>query len=256
MNGDDVSPTSVRPPGARSEESDLWAAFQSQGGRAAREALFALYLPFARKQARRHFLDRSGGDIEFADLFQLACAGLLEAIDRFDPERGSPFRAYATRRISGSILDGVAQLSEVRGQISFRNRVRSERARSLADERTDDLSGADAMRALMELAVGLALGFMLEGSGLYSPEETADAHANAYDSLEWKDSVGLILHAVARLPERERDIIRYHYLSGLTFDRIGALLGVTKGRVSQIHKAAIGRLRSQLPRARDFRLER
>ena len=57
------------------------------------------------------------------------------------------------------------------------------------------------------------------------------------------------------LPERERDILRYHYLEGISFDEIGILLGVSKGRISQIHKAAIALLRKRLSNNGRFRLE-
>ena len=120
------------------DEAALWQAVRSKASPPARERLFSLYSDFAGRIARRHFMDRRTGDIQQDDLRQLAYAGLLEAIDRFDPDRGIPFRGYAARRISGSILDGLAKMSEVREQISFRNRARAERVRSLS------LSAADA----------------------------------------------------------------------------------------------------------------
>ena len=65
--------------------------------------------PFARMIAARHFRGRRTGDIEFAELSQLAFIGLLEAIDHYDPAVGVPFRRYAGRRISGAMLDGLGQ---------------------------------------------------------------------------------------------------------------------------------------------------
>lgn len=234
------------------EEARLWSAFKTGGSKAAREELFSLYFPFARQIARRHFLDRRSGDIEFGDLSQLACAGLLEALDHYDPGLGVPFKGYAGRRISGSVLDGVAKMSEVREQISFRNRIRTERARSLAVADAETLSANEALTALAELAVGLALGFMLEETGAHEPQ----VRTTAYDSLAWKETVQRLATEVAALPERERLIIRRHYLEGLGFEQIGAMLGVTKGRVSQIHRAAIALLRKRLRNAGEFKLER
>jgi hypothetical protein len=62
--------------------------------------------------ARRHFRDRNNRTIEFPDLCQLAFAGLLEAIDRFDPDYGVSFSHFAERRITGSVLDGVLHASD------------------------------------------------------------------------------------------------------------------------------------------------
>ncbi len=206
--------------------------------------------------AKRHFFDRPGGDIELPDLHQLASAGLLEAIDRYDPDLGAPFRAYAARRISGSVLDGIAKMNEVRGQISFRNRMRRERARSLIVQNADTGSAGEAAKALTELTVGLALGFMLESAGLAAVDDQPDNRATAYDSLAWKQTVNLLDAELAQLPEREQTIIRQHYIDGLTFDQIGALLGISRGRVSQLHRAALEGLRRRLPHSGDFHLER
>ncbi len=251
------SPAAKRPlPGPSDEEAMLWRAFKVDGSMAARERLFGVYFPYARQVARRQFLDRRAPDIEFGDLVQLASAGLLQALDHYEPERGAPFRAYASRRITGSILDGVAKMSEVREQISFRNRLRTERARSLAAAEPDKLDAVGALDALTELAVGLALGFMLEDAGFAMGEQEAQVRPTAYDSMAWKETIRRLTDEVAALPEREQLIIRRHYVTGLTFDQIGALLGVTKGRVSQIHRAAIGLLRKRLRRAGEFKLER
>jgi RNA polymerase sigma factor for flagellar operon FliA len=237
-------------------EADIWSALRAQPSLAAREALFMLYLPFARRVARRHHLAGSVSDIEFSDLCQLAATGLLESIDRFDPTLGVPFKSYAFRRIAGSVLDGIVRMSEVREQVSFRKRVRHERARSLGNPDHVDGPAAVALQQLADLAVGLALGFMIEGAGLYVLEDEPDRQATAYDSLAWKESVTRAMDAVSQLPDREALVIRQHYLSGLTFEQIGMLLGVTKSRVSQLHRAALERLRAGLPRADTFHLER
>lgn len=237
------------------DEAALWRAFRQTGSVQIRERLFSLHFDFARQIARRQWLDRRGGEIELQDLCQLAAAGLLEAIDRYDPDLGVPFTAYARRRIAGSVLDGLAKASEVREQISFRNRLRAERARSLAPQ-TDGLSSEEALRALTELAVGLAIGFMLDDAGLYIADGERDRRANAYDSLVWKETVGRLAAEVSRLPERERLIIRHHYMEGLTFEQIGAVLDLTKGRISQMHQTAITLLRKRLRNGGDFKLER
>lgn len=239
----------------QADEAQLWTELKTTGSERAREQLCLLYLPFAGKIASRRFTHR-GGDIELQDLRQLAFAGLLEAIDSFDPALGSPFKAYASRRITGAILDGITKMSEMREQLSFRNRVRRDRLRSLAPT-ARTLGGQDAMEALAEIAVGLALGFMLEGSGLYQGgQQDSRTAATAYDSLAWKEAIERVLGELARLPERERMVIERHYLDGLSFDDVAALMGVSKGRVSQLHRNAISLLRKRLPNGREFRLQR
>jgi RNA polymerase sigma factor for flagellar operon FliA len=238
------------------DESTLWRALRTEGSTAAREILFSTYASFARQIATRHFRDRRSGDIEHQDLCQLAFAGLLEAIDRFDPDRGLPFRGYASRRISGSILDGVAKMSEMREQISFRNRMRADRVRSLTAEALDDLSIAEAMQALSDIVAGLAVGFMLESGGLVVADGEPDRRPTAYESLAWKDTLRRLGRELEDLPDRDRAILRHHYLDSMTFEQIGALLGLSKGRISQLHRSALGMLRRRLVRSDDFTFER
>lgn len=238
------------------QEAALWSEFRDTGSSAAREALFTAYMPFARKLARRHFLDRDTGDIEFADLLQLAYAGLLEAIDRFDPERGTPFAGYASRRVAGSLRDGIAKMSEVREQISFRNRLRQERARSLVSADPDSLSSTEVMDELIDAALGLALGFMLEGTSLYVARDEADHQPNAYDSLVWRQTQQRARSEISQLPPREQAILVRHYFDGLAFEQIAAVLGISKGRVSQLHRAALLLLKKRLLNSQDFKLRR
>ena len=87
---------------AAGEDTELWRQVRVEKSDGARHLLFEKHLPLAQHLARRHFRDRSRGDIEYRDLVQFGCAGLLEAIDRFDPERGIAFSAYARKRIAGS----------------------------------------------------------------------------------------------------------------------------------------------------------
>jgi RNA polymerase sigma factor for flagellar operon FliA len=237
-------------------EMSLWQAIREDESIAAREQLFAHYLPFARALAGRQFKGRSGGDIEYEDFVQLACAGLLEAIDRYDPGLGVPFRGFAVRRINGSILDGLAKTSEIREQLAFRQRTKRERLRSLAPEDAEGLAPGEAMEALIDLAVGLALGFMLEGTSLYREDGGAGAQPTAYDSLAWKDLVDRLSVELGRLQDRDRAIVRLHYLEEVNFDQIAALLGLSKGRISQLHKAALALLRKRISGAGGFRLER
>jgi RNA polymerase sigma factor for flagellar operon FliA len=173
---------------------------------------------------------------------QFAYEGLLHAIDRFDPLRGIPFGAYARRRIIGSIADGTAQMTEMDAQYSYRRRAEKDRARSLSV----DAATADPLRALADLATGLAIGLMLEGTSLIEPSDGADHRPNAYESLAWRELQALITREIGRLPERESVIIRQHYENGVSFTHIAQLLGLSKGRVSQLHASAVARLRARI----------
>lgn len=227
-------------------EASLWRRWRYEAEARCREQIFVRYRSLAKGIAARQLGRRPRNGIELGDMEQFAYEGLLVAIDRFDPLRGIPFPAFARRRIMGSIYDGAARMSEVDAQYSARLRQHGERARSLIDAGADAPSALDRLGAL---AAGLAVGLMLADTSLIEAADGGDHRPNAYETLAWRELHALLVDQVARLPEREALIIREHYEHGVSFTHIAGLLGVTKGRVSQIHAKAIARLREAIGRA-------
>jgi RNA polymerase sigma factor for flagellar operon FliA len=224
-------------------EAALWRRLRFEADETCRERLFELYADFARALAARDARRRAISYADRGDIEQFAFEGLLQAIDRYDPMNGAPFTAYARRRIAGSIADGIATLSEVGAHARHQRRAEQERLRSLAEPREE--AADSAVAALSDVAVGLALGLMLE-RGLVAQSSEPDPGPTAYESLEWREIQMRLLHEVGRLPEREAAIIRHHYENGLSFARIADLLGLSRGRVSQLHRASLDKLRKRI----------
>jgi RNA polymerase sigma factor for flagellar operon FliA len=235
------------------EERALWDACRA-GTASARQALFSRFMPVARRIAWRFKRDHTATPLEIAELLQLGSLGLLEAIDRFKPELGVPFRFYCTRRIAGAIAEGIGKLSEVNQQITTRRRLGRERLRSLRERGEEPRSLDDKLKLIGEIAAELAVGMMLEDSVMYVADERDPAH-DAYETLAWKQAVRQVIQTLGALPEREGMVVRLHYLEGVPFEQIARLLGLTKGRVSQLHKQALGSLRKRLSGMGKFRLE-
>lgn len=227
-------------------EAALWRRLRFEAEHECRQLLFERYAGLARSVAARHYYRRIGKFVERGDFEQYAYEGLLQAIDRFDPLLGVPFGAYARRRIAGSIADGVARMSEVGAQISHRGRVEQERLRSLR-RHADKAASGDPLVQLTELALGLALGLMLEGTSLAGALDTgADTRADAYESLAWRELQTRLAGAIGALPGPEAAVIRNHYEHGLCFAQVAELLDLSRSRVSQLHRAALERLRRKL----------
>ena len=223
-------------------EASLWRRARFEDDAGSRETLFNRYLVLARSVAARHVLWRRR-PVERGDLEQFAYEGLLQAIDRFDPLKGVPFGAYARPRIAGNIADGATRLSEFGAQLSQRRRLHQERLRSLAP---GERAGDDPLAALADLVVDLALGLMLEGTGMLAPQDATDGRPNAYEGLAWRQTQHAIGEALDRLPAGEQTVVRQHYQTGLSFAHIAVLLRLSPGRISQLHKSALGRLRRWL----------
>jgi RNA polymerase sigma factor for flagellar operon FliA len=243
------------------EDLPLWEALAAREPDA-RERIFLRYSDFARRIAWQQYRSRNRGDLELGDIQQFAFTGLLEAVDRFDPLREVPFEAFARRRIAGSISDGVAGLSEVRRQLSWHAQVRRERMRSLASSEVAPMGNdlAEDLARVTDIAVGLAIGFLIEGMADPVDEGLSGSSGwrstgNAYESAAWRELLSKLTAEIATLPEREAMILRQHYICGLGFAQLCQLTGLSAGRISQLHRKALIALRKKLAMRGYFKIE-
>jgi len=240
-----------------SDELALWRALREHGDANARARLLEMHLPYARVVAATYYARRTHDEVEFADYLQLARLGLVESLDRFDPDQGAQFRTFAARRMHGAILNGLERSTEKSQQIAVRKRVQQERlqaAKAAARERTQaqGASGPDELfQYLAEVGVGLALGVLLEGTGMVDGEafgaEPEPSVEDAYlQRSELQQLQQRVQAAVSRLSTQEQVVIRRHYLQDHPVEQIATHLGLSKGRISQIHKAALHKMREAL----------
>jgi RNA polymerase sigma factor for flagellar operon FliA len=193
--------------------------------------------------------------VEIEDLVHDGVVGLLDAADRFDPDRGVQFRTYAETRIRGAILDGLRRLD-------WRPRSLRQMKRTL-DAAVAQLASAHR-RAASEQEIAEALGLGLDdyreqlaalsrGTQLSLDEllQRTDVPAAAqaeppHAGFERAELVATLAEEIERLPERERVILGLYYFQELTMKEVGAALGVTESRVCQLHAQAAARLRAAL----------
>ncbi|MFC5743544.1 sigma-70 family RNA polymerase sigma factor [Dyella tabacisoli] len=218
----------------------LWYRWRVGNDALARDALVARYSPWARLVARSVYMRIYSLRDAWEDCSQNALIGLLESIDRYQPDRGVNFELYARHRVRGAVFNGLRTLREslAQGNRSHDRAVAIEdRRESLGDDET-----ADPLDAFISTTVGLGLGFLLEAHSVPAGAQQADAYANfEKDQLSAK-----VVESVEQLPERQQMIVTLHYYHHVPFVQIAAQLGVTKGRISQLHKQALERLRAYL----------
>lgn len=245
------------PPLEPEAESQLWRRFRLHGDMAARDMLIKGYLHFARIMAGKSYAERYRDGVTFGEYFQLASVGLIEAVDRYKPDDGrASFKTYAAYRIKGAILNGLGELTEVRAQIDARGRAHRDRLASLAarggeeaDPQDEGQAEGDTFERLSKMALGLALGFMLDDVRIYQSEE-GRVEDNCYTDTEMRQLRARLKDLIRLLPERERQLIERHYFEAQQFDEIAQTLALSKGRVSQLHKRALGLLQDALAGAR------
>jgi RNA polymerase sigma factor for flagellar operon FliA len=225
-----------------SEELALWTAARA-GDAQARTRLIEGFLPFARIMAAKLYAARIDHDVEFEDYLQYATVGMIESVDRYDPGFGAQFKTFAAHRIQGAVSNGLEQLSEKRQQVATRKRLQAERRDCAAVAL--DVDGGDLFQQLADVAVSLALGFVLDGAADQAEAEEA-APAHPYGAIEMAQLRARLQALMSTLPQRERLVIKYHYLNQVPFHQIADSMGISKGRVSQIHHNALALLRKAM----------
>lgn len=244
---------------ATASEAALWQRLRESGDAAAREQLLELHLPYARVVAATYYAKRFSNEVEFEDFLQYASVGMLEALDRYDPARGVQFRTFAARRMHGSILSGIERLTERQQQIATRQRLRKERLQDVTEQaglHAQDKIPDDPeqlLRMVSEVGIGLAICWMLEGTGMVESDDRCVQPF--YRTVALRQLRERLLHAIDGLPPQEKLVVRSHYLQELPFDAVADTLQLTRGRISQIHKQALLHLRALVREDEDWSAE-
>jgi RNA polymerase sigma factor for flagellar operon FliA len=242
---------------------ELWSEFTHHRSQPLRDRLVLHYAPMVKYVAGRVGTGLPQ-HVDAADLVQAGIFGLIEAIDRFEPERGWKFETYAMQRVRGAILDDLraqdwvprSVRSKARAVQAALGRLESTLHRSPTDAEVAaeaDLSPAELQSLYKELSMTsvIALEDLMGGDsdsgGLSAADVLADAHApDPVAVLESEEARALLAAAVAGLPERDRTVVTLYYFENLTLAEIGGVLGVTESRICQLHTRAVLRLRTRI----------
>ncbi len=243
----------------------LWARYKATEGRDARDQLILHYSPLVKYVAGRVGVGLPQ-NVDQADLVSYGIFGLIDAIEKFDPDRGFKFETYAISRIKGSILDELRSIDWV--PRSVRAKARSlEKAyaklegnlhRTPTDEELAselDMSETQLQALLSQISfVGMAaLDEMLaggdRGESITLGDTIADSGRGPVSTYEAEETRQLLAQTINRMPEREKLVLTLYYYEALTLAEIGEVLSVTESRVCQIHTKAVLQLRSRMAAA-------
>jgi len=225
------------------------------------ERLLLEQLPQVRYIARR-IHDRLPSHIQLDDLVQAGILGLIEALHKFDPSKNVELKTYAKHRIQGAILDSLRDLDWSPRPLRKKARLLEQahqrlRARLGRPATEPELAGElgmelrDLQRLLGDLR-GLDLGSLQdEFTDSGQSRDTLAASAERIEEEPFANCLQgelreLLGRAVGELQPRERQVLSLYYFEELTMKEVGAVLGVGEARVSQIHSAALVRLRARL----------
>lgn len=210
------------------------------------------------KRIAYHLMGRLPSNIQQDDLIQAGLVGLFEAIKGYDCSRGASFETYARIRIQGAMIDEVR-----RGDWTPRSVYRKSRQLSEAIRKIEVREGRDAkaieVAELLEMDINDYNNLVSEAAGcqVLSYEDLSGIDIGQHETssceqrdpgkqLEESDFRHGLADKISGLPERERLVMALYYDEELNLREIGDVLGVSEGRVCQIHGQALVRLRARM----------
>lgn len=247
------------------EEEILWKDYKKSSNEEIREYLIEKYSPLVKYVAGK-ISTGMPQSVEFDDLISYGVFGLLDAINKFDIDRGIKFKTYAMTRIRGAIFDELRSIDWIPRSIRQKAKqmeqiisdLENKLGRPVEDaEIAQEMSiSEEELQELMLQVSGTSvvslndIWYLGDDNDEVSIIETLESPANMNPDvlIEKEEIKDIIVAAIKKLPDKEKKVIVLYYYEDLTLKEIGQVLDVTESRVSQLHTKAIMRLRGRLSR--------
>jgi RNA polymerase sigma factor for flagellar operon FliA len=245
----------------------LWQLYSATKSPEIKEKLILEYAHLVKFVAGRMVI-HIGQHVEYDELIGNGVFGLIDAIDKFDPDKGVKFETYASLRIRGSIIDNIRKMDWVPRTLRQKNKQmetayaqleetlgREPTDQELADKlslslpETQELMRKSSVLALVSLDDFLEQNYETPFNGLTS--STQDSPESRAERRERQAMLG---DAINKLSEKEKLVVSLYYFEDLTLKEISCIMRVSESRVSQIHSKAISRLSAKLGRYKSILL--
>jgi RNA polymerase sigma factor FliA len=252
-----------RTPEELAELAHLWTFYKKNAGhKSSRDKLILQYLHLVRYVVARLPISLPSS-ISPEDLLSYGTIGLMEAIERFEPERGLKFETYAMTRIRGSIIDQLRTQDWIPRGVRKRSRDLQETFARLEETlkrppTDEELAGAlgvtkNRVQTMLAESTHLVLslddqlGSSDDGGSLSLIDTVVDRNSpDPQGEVENSEMRRRLAEAIGSLPEREKLLIALYYHENMTLKEIGDIICVSESRVCQLHAQAILRLRKRL----------
>ena len=237
-----------------------WGDYLSAKSPKSRQQQALAYLGLVKSVVRKFggSIERQSTVLDEQDLLQFGLIGLLDAIDRFDPNRGVKFETYAVKRIHGTIQDEMRNLDWIPRSVRKKHRTADRIARLKDQETGNGLTEEDIAK---RFALSLDEYQELLNEVRFHPVEPTDFQNEDSDRItsiledrsndpftlvSKEEAKTIMINFIERLPQKERLVISLYYYESVTFKEIGKILRLSESRVFQIQAEIIRQLRKQL----------
>jgi len=251
----------------RMTEDELWSLYKTSRDPAIRDAFIRQYAPLVKYVAGKVAASMPN-TVEFEDLVGFGVFGLLDAIEKFDPDKNVKFKTYAVTRIRGAIFDELRSIDWVPRSVRQKTKeiedavvsLEAKLGRPASDQEIASSLGVsedDFLKTMLKISSTSVLSL---NDVWYSGDEAdkisigesieSPTSMNPDSTVEREEVKRVIVQAISDLPEKEKKVLVLYYYEDLTLKEIGQVLEVTESRVSQLHTKAILRLRAKLTNLR------
>lgn len=228
-----------------------------------KEQIVEQYIPLVKYIASRIMVGRTTY-IEYEDLVSYGLIGLMDAISKFDPDKGIKFSSYASIRIKGEMIDQIRKARPISKGAMDKLAKYNEAVEKLQNElyrepTIDEISKYLGISISDVIDIEGYINFMsvvsLENI-LFSEDDeltvmgvVEDKNSpSPHEAYEEQERVEVLAECIDKLKEKDRIILNLYYYEGLTLKEIGQVLDVSESRVCQLHSRAIKNLRTMLKR--------
>lgn len=224
------------------DERQLWQRYRVEGDLTARDRLVEQHMPLVRSEARK-FHRRTSGTVQYDDLLSAGGIGLLQALERFDPDRGWRISTFAMQRVRGAILDHLRQQSGMPRRTLLRTRKMA-----VARANVENRVGRRAKESEVAEELGVAAteyhSWQADSVRVAVPlNDEVDTYETGADWQGSESGPAWLTEAIDKLPAREHTVIMLGFYEGVSQGEIAKVLGVSESRVSQLRTRALSRLR-------------
>ena len=237
----------------------LWRTYAQTRDAALKEKMILEYTPLIKIVVAKLAV-HIGAHVEYEDMLSYGVFGLMDAIDKFDIDKGVKFETYASLRIRGAIIDHVRQLDWVPRALRQKNKLLDQaytelEARlgreptdaelavrlGLSAKELDELIRSASVVSLVSLDDYLHQNHEMPFGGTAHGE--GETPEGAYEQQEMKK---MLEESIGRLTEKEQRVVTLYYFEEMTLKEISKIMGVSESRISQIHSKAMLRMRMRL----------
>ncbi len=237
----------------------LWKEYMSTKNSEIRDKIILEYAPLVKIVAGRLSI-YLGYNVEYDDLVGYGIFGLIDAIDKFDYDKGVKFETYASLRIRGAILDQIRKMDWIPRSLRQKqkkmeaaiSKIETQYGRPAKDEEIASELGIETEELISwqgqaKITNIISLDEFVEAAG---EKEVNAIKSNSYEqpeSIALKNEIKQqLMDSLETLTDKERKVILLYYYEELTLKEISKILEVSESRVSQLHTKALQKMKVKL----------